>query len=106
LHVFALAKHGGRQFLAKQHYMWLDGCSSQFKNKIPWFFVNHYPFLTKGCTLLWSFFGTSHGKGPHDGARARAIQKRFIRQFQLDASSPKLQNVKDVVELLCKHLSS
>jgi hypothetical protein len=84
--------------------MWLDGCSSQFKSKIPWFFVSHYPFLTGGCTLLWSFFWTSHGKGPHDGVRA--VEKIFIKQSQLDASSPKLQNVKDAVELLCKHLSS
>jgi hypothetical protein len=76
--------------------MWLDGCSSRFKSKIPCFFVRHYPFLTRGCTLLWSFFGTSHGKGPHDGAKV--VQKRFIRQSQLDASNPKLQNAEDMVE--------
>jgi hypothetical protein len=53
---------------------------------------------------LWSFFGIGHGKGLHDGVGA--ILKRFIMQAQLDANNPKLQNAKDVVELLRKHLSS
>jgi hypothetical protein len=53
---------------------------------------------------LWSFFGIGLGKGLHDGAKV--VLKKFIRQVQLDASDPKLQNAKDVVELLCKHLNS
>jgi hypothetical protein len=70
--------------------MWLDGCYSQFKSKTPWFFVNHYPFLTRGCTLLWSFFGIGHGKRPHDGAKI--VLKRFIKQ-----AAPNCKE--DVVEL-------
>jgi len=33
-------------------------------------------------------FGTSHGKGPHDGAGT--ILKKYLWQAQLDAISPKL----------------
>jgi hypothetical protein len=50
--------------------------------------------------MLWSFFGTGHSKGPHDGAGA--VVKRFIRHSQLDPNGLTLQNVKDVV-LLQKH---
>jgi hypothetical protein len=58
------------------------------KAKFHGFFINHYPFLTRGCTLLWSFFGTGHGKRLHDGAKI--VLKIFIKQAQLDASGPKL----------------
>lgn len=34
----------------------------------PFYFVSQYPEVTKGCVMLWSFFGTSHGKGKHNGA--------------------------------------
>jgi hypothetical protein len=64
-------------FQSKHHHMWSDGCFSQFKSKIPWFFVNYYRFVTGGCSIPWSFFGTSDGKGSHDGTRA--ILKQFIR---------------------------
>jgi hypothetical protein len=63
-------------FQPKHHYMGSNGYSSQFKSKISWFFVNCYPYLIRGCSLLWSFFGTSHGKGPHDGVGA--VLKIFI----------------------------
>ncbi len=66
----------------KQHWIWSDGCNAQFKSKVPWFFVACYPHIIGGCTCLWNFFGSSHGKGPHD--RARAMLKRFIKQAQLD----------------------
>ncbi len=48
--------------------------------------------------MLWSFFGTSRDKGPHDGACA--IVKRFIRHNQLDPNGPKLQNAEGIVALL------
>jgi len=41
-----------------------------------------------GCCLIWSSFGSRHGKGPLD--RAGAIFKRFIRQVQLDVDRPQL----------------
>jgi hypothetical protein len=64
----------------------------------PWCFVSKYPYLMGGCMMLWSFFGTSRDKGPHDGACA--IVKRFIRHNQLDPNGPKLQNAEGIVALL------
>ena len=55
-------------FKPKTHFIWSDGCSNLFKSKVPWSFVAQVPSLTTGCTCMWSFFGTGHGKGPHDGA--------------------------------------
>jgi hypothetical protein len=49
------------------HFVWLDGCASQFKSHKPWYFVGRYPNLTGGCAMIWSFFGIGHGKGAHDG---------------------------------------
>ncbi len=50
------------------HWVWIDGWVTQFKCKKPWYFVSGYPNLTRGCKMLWKFFGSSHGKRPHDGA--------------------------------------
>jgi hypothetical protein len=65
------------------HFVWLDGCAGQFKSHKPWYFVGHYPNLTCGCAMIWSFFGMGHGKGAHDGPRV-AI-KWFLWQEQLNA---------------------
>jgi hypothetical protein len=90
-------------FKPRRHWVWSDGCSSQFKSKVPWYFVSRYPEITDGCKCLWSFFGSGHSKGPHDGAGA--VLKRFIRQKQLDVEGPKLQCAADIVNLLHEHLS-
>lgn len=84
--------------------MWSNGCSFQFKNKIPWYFVNRYPYLTCGYTMFWSFFSIGHGKRPNDGVGV--VLKRFIRHKWLDSNGPKLQNAKDVINLLQEHLPS
>jgi hypothetical protein len=78
--------------------------SSHFKNKTPWFFVIRHPHLTWGYNMMWSFFSIGHGKRPHDGATV--VLKRFIRKSQLDVNGRKLQNVKDVITLMCTHLFS
>jgi hypothetical protein len=52
---------------------------------------------------MWSFFGTGHGKGPHDGAGV--VLKRYIQTAQLDINGPKLQCAGDVVGYLRKELS-
>lgn len=46
----------------------------------------------------WYFFGTGHGKGPHDGAGA--YLKQAIRKEQLRPGSIRLHNASDVVEFL------
>jgi hypothetical protein len=85
-------------FQPKIHFIWSDGCSFQFKSKVPWAFVSRYPLLCDGCTCQWNFFGSGHSKGPHDGAGAVLI--RYIRQAQLDVHGPELQNAKQVVDSL------
>lgn len=65
---------------------------------MPWYFVAQYPLLCDGCTCHWSFFGTGHGKGPHDGAGA--VLKCYIRQSELDIKGPQLQNAQQVVDFL------
>jgi len=59
------------------HWVQSVGCATQFKSSKPWYFVSRYPNLIGGCKMLWSFFGSSHGKGPHDGAKD--VLKRFLR---------------------------
>jgi hypothetical protein len=85
LHWQDMLKDGWRP---KQHSIWSSGYSSQFKSKVPLFFVSRYPQLTNGCVCLWSFFGSSHGKNPHDEASVDV--NRFIRQAQLDVQDPQL----------------
>lgn len=47
----------------REHWVFSDGCSSQFKACRPMYFVSRYPGLTGGCQMKWSYFGTGHGKG-------------------------------------------
>lgn len=69
---------------SKMHYMWNHGYANQFKGARSWFHVARYfrfticPELPFGCMMWWNYWGTSHGKGPHDGACAclkQAIKK-------------------------------
>lgn len=66
--------------------------------------VYRYPSLTvcedlpSGCAMDWHFWGTGHGKGPHDGAGA--CLKQSIRKEQLRRDSRKLHGAADVVNYL------
>ena len=80
-------------FEPKQHWVWSDGCTSQFKSKKPFYFISCYPNMTNGCSMLWSFFESGHGKGPHDGASV--VVKCFIRREQLKPYGVKLQSAGD-----------
>lgn len=63
-----------------------------------------YPSLTVcedlpyGCAMDWHFWGTGHGKGPHDGAGA--CLKQSIRKEQLRPDSRRLHGAEDVVNYL------
>lgn len=46
----------------------------------------------------WNYWGTGHGKGPHDGAGA--CVKQALRREQVKEDSVKLQNAADVVSFL------
>jgi hypothetical protein len=45
--------------------------------------------------MVWSYFGSGHRKGAHDGVRA--ILKQEIKKEQLRMDGEKLQNVANVV---------
>jgi hypothetical protein len=44
--------------------------------------------------MLWSFFGTCHGKGKHDGVGA--VVKQVLRSKQLNSNGLLMRNAKDV----------
>jgi hypothetical protein len=90
------------RYAQEWHLIWSDGCGSQFKISKPWFFVSKYFNINNGYKMIWFFFGCGHGKGPHDGART--IIKRFLKRKQLNVHGEKLQNAKEVVTFLKKHL--
>ncbi len=46
----------------------------------------------------WHYWGTGHGKGPHDGVGA--CLKQCIRTEQLQANGAKLHNASDVTNFL------
>ncbi len=75
LHYEDVVNSGNRP---SQHRIWPNGCSSQFKSKVPWYFVSCYFHMIGGYICLWIFFGSDHGKGPHDGIGV--MLKPFIRQ--------------------------
>jgi hypothetical protein len=85
----------------KMHYMWSDGYVNQFKGARSWFHVARYfrftisPELPFGCMMWWNYWGTSHGKGSHDGACA--CLKQAIKKEQLKPRGENLQNVHDVI---------
>ncbi|VDH99491.1 Hypothetical predicted protein [Mytilus galloprovincialis] len=44
-----------------------DGCSSQYKSKVPFFDISSYAEELDGIKVERHFFGSGHGKGPADG---------------------------------------
>jgi len=58
--------------------------------------------MTNGCKMMWFFFGSDHGKGPHD--KVGVVVKRFLRCEQFNAHVDKLTNVEKVVSFFCKEL--
>lgn len=52
-----------------------DGAGSQYKNKFNFEYVARHSY-DFGINATWSFFSTSHGKGPHDGIGA--VVKRWL----------------------------
>ena len=81
----------------KRHWVWSDGAASQFKAKQPFYFVARY-FCITNIDMMWSFFGSGHGKGEHDGAGA--VIKRTLTHEQLKANSWILKSACDVVAFL------
>lgn len=78
-------------FKPTQHWIWSHGCNSQFKSRVPWYFVNWHSHIIGGCRCVWNFFGSGHGKGMHDGVGV--VLKHFNGKAQLDVQGPELKNV-------------
>ncbi len=84
--------------------MWTDGYLGQFKNVRAWYFLSRYFHLTtsigntSGCSLIWNFFATGHGKGEVDGAGALLKKEIFKKHIKLKGN--KIQNVAEVVAFL------
>lgn len=63
-----VALHFIRYFYPTWHFVLNDKVASQFKGARSWFYVPRYFSLTMVCAMEWNYWGTCHGKGPHDGA--------------------------------------
>jgi hypothetical protein len=48
--------------------------------------------------MVWSYFGSGHGKGDHDGANV--VLKQEIRKEQMNMDSVRLQNATNVLHFL------
>jgi hypothetical protein len=48
--------------------------------------------------MLWNLFGSSHGKGEHDGAHA--MVKKELHKEQLRLNAPPLWNAFDAMKFL------
>lgn len=59
--------------------------------------------LPNGCEMDWNYWGTGHGKGPHDGAGA--CVKRALRSEQIKIDSIRLHNASDVVNFLRRDMN-
>ncbi len=73
-------------------WLGLTNCESQLRSSKPWYFESKYPNMTNCCRMNWSFFGSSHGRSPHDGAGTA------IRRFFEERATPceKLRSAEEV----------
>ena len=74
---------------------WSDGCSSQYKSKIP--FYNIATNFKTGFGVVWNFFGSRHGKGESDGESA--VVKNFLDR-SVKARQMDLHDAKGVYDFL------
>ena len=85
-----------------EHWIWSNGCASQFKSSRSCFLLCqlHMKTYIKNC---WNLFETGHGKGEHDGAWA--CIKRELRRYQMDHSAKRLVSVEEFVQWCITALS-
>ena len=72
--------------------MWSDGCSAQYKSKLPFFFVSE-------SRLEWVFFGSRHGKSPCDacGGVVKVVCDEDVKNGAI------IQSADDMFRHLSKH---
>ena len=64
-----------------KHYVWSNGCSTQFKSSRPFYALYQYQH-NENILHVWSFFESGHGKGEHDGVRA--CIKHALQKYQIN----------------------
>ena len=73
-----------KEGVIKRLHCFSDGAASQFKNRFSLSLLLYPEKEHKDLTQIdWSFFGTSHGKGPVDGVGRtvkRAVWRRILRE--------------------------
>ena len=62
----------------EKHFVWFDGCTTQFKSARPFYpQCGYHRYLN--IPHIQIFFESGHGKGEHDGAGA--CIKRALRKY-------------------------
>ena len=91
-----------REIKFNEHWIWSYGSIGQFKSSRSffWLFFLHKKTSIKHC---WNFFETGHGKGEHDSAGA--CIKGAHRRYQMNPSTSRLVNIKEVVQWCISALS-
>ena len=85
-----------------QHWVWSYGTASQFKAEWPFYFVGKYLYDTS-IVMTWSFFGSSHWKGEHDGADI--VIKHAPTHERLKVDGVHMNCATHVVKYLGKNMS-
>lgn len=87
----------------EKHFVWSDGCASEFKSSRPFYALCRY-HRNDNIPHVWSFFQSGHGKGEHDGVGA--CIKHALRKHQLNYEGDRIKDAHDVVEWCQKHFAS
>lgn len=85
----------------KQCIQFTDGCSSQYKSKVPFFDISSYVKELHGIKVKRHFFGSGHGKGPADGCSG--VVKSAITRGILAGNV--LSSAKDIFSFVTSNLT-
>lgn len=85
----------------EKHFVWSEGCATQFKSSRPFYALCRYHQNQK--IHVWSFFESGHGKGEHDSARA--CIKHALRKYQMNYQGLCIKYAHDVVEWCKTHIT-
>ena len=91
-----------RGVTVKKHYIWSDGCASQFKLAQPFLWLS---LLHKKTNIwhTWNFFEIRHGKGEHNGVVS--CIKHALKRHQLNHLASQLVDSSNVVNWCKDNLS-
>ena len=86
-----------------QHWIWSDGCASQFKNArvFQWMTMLHQ---TYNVLQIWNYFETRHEKGEHVGVSA-CINTALRREEMRFTRNPHIKDVESIVQWCSETMS-